>query len=278
MLSLNCSLRKTSPMEEKLIIRLETSLVFLALSLIAGLGCGAVPKRVDPPLVACSNLLHPPFSSRDASGRPVGIEVEIVAQAARRLGRDVEWIERPFGELLDAVALGEADLAAATIGITDERARLVAFTRPYFETTIVALVRQGKGEPATLDQLAGRRVATDRGTTAVGATAARIPEAIGVLERPAGTTWAGLLAAGEVDAVVLDRSHAEIFMRDAGQVFDTIAEPLRIERFGIAVHEDALELRAALDEVILERSEAARISRSSPAGSLPPGRTSSRWR
>ena len=216
------------------------------------LGACRAPEVDDAstPLVAASNFLHPPFSSHGPDGRPVGIEVDIVDAAARDLGREVEWLELPFGELLAAVAEGSVDVAAATIGITPERARSVAFSVPYFETTIVALARIGDGEPQTLDALSGRRVGTDRGTTAVGAAAARIPDAVRVLERPATGTWAELLSSGAVDAVVLDRSHAEKFMGDAGTRFHVIAEPLKVERFAIAVRPGAGELRAALDAAI----------------------------
>lgn len=210
-----------------------------------------------PPLVAASNFLHPPFSSRDATGVAVGLEVELLTEAARRLGRDVSWVERPFGELLSSVVGGEVDVAASTIGITEERARLVSFSAPYFETTIVVLVRIGDGEPKTLDALAERRVATERATTAVPAAAARIPAAERVLERSGEKSWAQMLSAGSIDAIVLDRSHAETFMADAGTRFHIIDEPLRVERFAFALRKGQRVLRAALDAVIHERGGAA---------------------
>ncbi|MCP3917427.1 MAG: amino acid ABC transporter substrate-binding protein [bacterium] len=227
-------------------------LAFLAL---LALGACRAPEAgaVSTPLLVASNFRHPPFSSRGPGGRPVGIEVEILDVAARELGREVEWIELPFGELLAAVSEGDVDVAAATIGITPEREQSVAFSLPYFETTIVALARIGDGEPKTLDALSGRRVGTDRGTTAVGAAAARVPDAERVLERPGASTWAELLSTGAVDAVVLDRSHAEKFMDDAGTRFHVIAEPLKVERFAVAVHPGADALRAALDAAIAGR-------------------------
>ncbi len=223
-----------------------------ALALFAFVTSCTTPGAADarPPLVAVSNLLHPPFSSPGPDGVPVGIEVDLVADAARRLGRPVEWVERPFSELLEAVALGEADVAASTIGITDERAQRVGFSSPYFATKIVALVRSGDGEPSSLEDLRGRRIGTERGTTAVSAAAERIPHALRVEERSPGRTWAQMLTAGEIDALILDLSHAEKFMLDAGVHFEIVDEPLRTERFAFAVHRDASDLRAALDAAI----------------------------
>ena len=65
----------------------------------------------------------------------------------------------------------------------------------------------------------------------------------------------GAYFAGEVDAVVIDESHAETFMSNAGVRFLVVQEPLAEERFGIATHHDAVGLRAALDAVILESRE-----------------------
>lgn len=228
-------------------IALSLPILFLAA------GCMIPRASEKEPFVAVSNFLHPPFSFEDASGRPVGIEVELVEEAARRLGRRVEWRELAFGELMDAVFWGKADIAAATIGITEARRKRVAFSKPYFRTNIVALTRPGSGEPRTLEDLNARRVATDRGTTAVSATAARIPGAIRVTERPSGQTWAQLLLAGGVDAVVLDQSHVEKFSTDAGAELVEIAEPLREELFGLVVRKSDRELRETLNRVIDER-------------------------
>ncbi len=214
-------------------------------------GCHA-PGGASPPLVACSNMLHPPFSSWADDERAVGLEVELIEAAARRLGRTVDWVERPFSELLEAVARGEADVAASTIGITEERARLVSFSNSYHATTIVALVRTGADEPQALADLDGRRVGAERATTAVGAVAARLPTATAVLDRTLDRSWAEMLADREIDAVVLDASHAETFMAQAGVRFHVIEEPLKRELFALAVQRDAHELLAVLDQVIAE--------------------------
>jgi len=211
---------------------------------------GEAHQAPTPPIVAVSNFMHPPFSSRDAAGNPAGIEVDLVAAAAAALGRDVTWLERDFGELIDAVATREVNLAASTIGVTTERAQRVRFSTPYFETSIVALVRAGEGEPASLDDLRGARVAADRGTTAVGALAAAIPDAVAVHDRDPSASWAELLAAGEVDAVVLDRSHVETFSSVLDIPLRVLAPPLATERFAFAVAPSDEAILQALNEAI----------------------------
>ena len=42
---------------------------------------------------------------------------------------DVNWVERDFADLLAAIADGEIDIAVPTIGITDPRKKIVAFSK-----------------------------------------------------------------------------------------------------------------------------------------------------
>lgn len=207
-------------------------------------------------IVVYSDMLNPPFSSWDDAGKAVGLEVDLIAEAAAQLGRDVEWVERPFRDLLPAAAEGEADIAASTIGITEERARSVAFSLPYHWTEIVAVVRAGKSAPTSLGDLAGRKVGAGRGTTSETAIAARLPQAIAVLDRPDDVTFDEMLADGSIDAMVLDAPAAERMIAAADVTLRRLAEPLGHERYAFAVHPDAGALLEAIDAVIAARIEA----------------------
>ena len=90
-------------------------LVLVMFSLLAGCGSPKTGDSIDADerssrsnrtLLAASNMMHPPFSSWDADGKAVGIEVDIVEEAARELGSRVKWVERPFSELLSAIENG----------------------------------------------------------------------------------------------------------------------------------------------------------------------------
>ncbi len=242
----------------------------LAIALIAA-SCASTCCRdscdadaTGAPIVVYSDMLNPPFSSWDESGRAVGLEVDIVADAARSLGRPVEWIEKPFRDLLPGVANGKADIAASTIGITEERAKTVTFSRPYFETEIVALVRARENEPSTLQELAEVRIGAGATTTSESAVEKRFPRAELVTSVADGDSMRAMLERGDVDAWVLDRTAAE---RAIEENFDArastpstpeirIAEPgaLASESYGFAFARPADEaLLDAVNHAILSR-------------------------
>ena len=226
-------------------------LVLVILGFLAGCGSPATQDTVTTRiLVAASNMTHPPFSSRDADGQVVGIEVEIVEAAARELGARVEWVERPFSELLAAIEEGEIDIAVSTIGITEERKQKVAFSEPYHETQIVALVRNDDASPETLAELAHARIGADEATTSYPAARTQWPSATLIGKVDEGLTWPQMVDQGRIDAFVVDASDQQRLETASGISLRRIEEPLSAEYFGVAMSPGADELRAAVNHAI----------------------------
>ena len=206
----------------------------LALSGFAVVGCATTPGAPEP-LVVFSDLANPPFAEVDAGGVPRGRDVEMMEELARILERPLEWRRRPFEELLPAAATGEAEIVCATLGVTPERKRQVAFSTPYFVTSIAVVVRSGDGEPQRLEDLSGRRVAAGAGTTSERALRRHLPDCTPVLENKANLSSAERLLSGEVDAAVMDAPNAEALVRDGGGRLVRLAESLAVESYALAL-------------------------------------------
>lgn len=208
-----------------------------------------------PNLVVASDLANPPFAQFDDARGASGRDVEMMTELARRLGRELVWERMDFPALLPAVESGEVDAVCATLGITEERARRVRFTRPYFETAIAVVVRNGPDEPQSLADLAGRPVAAGSGTTSAFAVEAGLPDAIGVFENKSGATTPDRLLNGEVDAAVMDGPNADQIVAESAGQLRRLEEDLDAERYGLVVSLDNGELGDALDQALedLER-------------------------
>ena len=83
-----------------------------------------------------------PFSFVDASRQVVGLDIEIASLVARRTNRKLEIVNMEFGAMIPALIAGKVDMIGACITITDERARQVLFSAPYYTGGISALVRE----------------------------------------------------------------------------------------------------------------------------------------
>jgi ABC-type amino acid transport substrate-binding protein len=130
----------------------------MVLSLAFALPAGAAPLRVV--------AINTDFFFYEKDGKPAGIEYEILEYFAksRNMTVEVQWADS-FGDLLDLVKSGKADVAAGTITITPERARQVAFTTGYFPVQVMLVERMNDGAKS-LEELAGSKVGAFAKTTA----------------------------------------------------------------------------------------------------------------
>lgn len=101
----------------------------------------------------------PPFSERAPDGRGVGIDADVLALVAQRLGVKFELVTRAkWTEVYDAAARGEIDMLAGTAR-TPEREKVFHFTAPYFVFPLVIVTRNDEPIVWSVLDLAGRRVA-----------------------------------------------------------------------------------------------------------------------
>ena len=83
-----------------------------------------------------------PFSFLDENQQPIGFDIELAMAVAQELGMKLEVTLYDFGDMIPALAAGEVDMIGACITITEERAREVLFSEPYYTGGIAALVAE----------------------------------------------------------------------------------------------------------------------------------------
>jgi polar amino acid transport system substrate-binding protein len=74
----------------------------------------------------------PPLGMRNKQGSLIGLEIDLVRRLGAAMNLKVEFVEKPFAELLPALERSEVDLVVAGLTITPERNARVAFAGPYF--------------------------------------------------------------------------------------------------------------------------------------------------
>lgn len=160
-----------------------------------------------PLRLACIDSEAPPlFHRATADGARTGYEPAVGALLAAELGRPLEWVFRPWAEMIPAVRRGEADAVLCGQGVTAERAELVGFTRPYaiFHESVLVRADDAVAGP---EGLRGRRVAAIAGSTNM-ALARTFPDIEPVaFDGDSADVFGDMLTAlrsGEVDAVVDD--------------------------------------------------------------------------
>jgi polar amino acid transport system substrate-binding protein len=83
-----------------------------------------------------------PFSFVDGSQRVVGLDIEIASLVAKKLNKRLQVVNMEFGAMIPALVANKVDMIGACITITDERAKKVLFSTPYYTGGIAAMVKE----------------------------------------------------------------------------------------------------------------------------------------
>ncbi|MBZ9603256.1 transporter substrate-binding domain-containing protein [Phyllobacterium chamaecytisi] len=105
-----------------------------------------------------------PYSSVDEAGKYAGSEVEIAAKLAKDWNVQLELIPTSPANRIPYLVTNRSDIVISTLSITDERKKVIDFSKPYSAIQIVV------GAPKTdiiskLEDLVGKQVAVTRGST-----------------------------------------------------------------------------------------------------------------
>jgi ABC-type amino acid transport substrate-binding protein len=229
----------------------------LSLSMAAALLGGALAAAPKPVLRIASDATFPPFHYLDAASAPTGFDIELARLVAERAGFEPQVLVRPYDDLLPGLTSDAHDLVAATTGVTPEREKLYLFTRPYFETCQAVLVRVGPKEPATLAELAGRRV----GAAGSGTSARALRSIPGADQVSLGKGQAGVpsLEAGAIDALIVDEYGAVATARASKGRLRVLAEAAATEHYAFVLPLGREGLKRDLDRALGELEREGRV-------------------
>jgi len=140
-----------------------------AATMLAAFTCATLADELDDVRAAkkvrvAIDLGSPPFGMTDASMNATGSDVETARLLAKDLGVELEIVQTTGANRIPFLQTGKADLVISSLSVTPEREKVIDFSTPY------AQIQSVVAGPKTIairsfSDLAGKRVATARGTT-----------------------------------------------------------------------------------------------------------------
>lgn len=226
---------------------------FLAAMAVGALTAAcAVPVMAedDNVLVMATNAEFPPYEYREGD-EIVGIDAEVAALIADKLGMELQIEDMAFDSVLAAVQTGKADIAMAGITVTEDRQKTVNFTDPYTTATQMIIVAEDS-EIASPDDLTGKTVGVQLGTT--GDIYADDIEDATVERYSKGFEAVQALIQGKIDAVVIDGEPAKVFV-EQNEGIKLLDEAFTEEEYAIAIAKDNEELLEQVNTALNELKE-----------------------
>ena len=227
------------------------ALAMAALMVFAFVGCTADSEREV--LTMGTNAAFPPYEFVDENNNIVGIDAEIAAAVAEKLDMDLEIKDMAFDSLITAVASGSIDVVLAGMTVTPERAESVNFSDSYATGIQVVIVTEDS-TIATIDDLAGKKIGVQSGTTGDFYCADDYGEDA-VSRYDNGALAVQALQNGQVDCVVIDNEPAKAFV-EANEGLKILETEYITEEYAAAIAKENVELldkfNAALAELKAE--------------------------
>ena len=161
-------------------------------------------------LTMATNATFPPYEMTTDTGAFEGIDVDTAQAIAEKLGLELQIDDMEFDAALLSVQQGKADIVMAGVTVTDERKAVMDFSDSY-ATGIQSIIVPESSDIATPDDLAGKKIGTQRGTTGYIYCSDDFGDE-NVVAYDSGLTAVQALNNGQVDAVVIDNAPAKEYV------------------------------------------------------------------
>ena len=207
-----------------------------------------------------TNATFPPYEYMDENNEVAGIDAEIAAAIADKLGMELEITDMAFESLIPALQAGTIDIVLAGMTVDPERAEQVNFTDTYATGVQVVIVPENSDiapveneEGAMEVDLTGKTIGVQTGTTGdLYCTDDYGQEFVKQFDN--GPLAVAALMNGQVDCVVIDNEPAKNYVA-ANEGLTILDTAFANEDYAAAIAKDNTELFEQVNAAIQELKE-----------------------
>ena len=223
--------------------------------LVALMMMGTAAAMADT-LTMGTNASFPPYEYYE-DNVIVGIDAEIAAAIAEKLGMELEIVDMDFGAIIPSVTEGKIDFGMAGMTVTEERLQSVNFSETY-AVGIQAIIVKEDSEITSYEDLAAEGATWKIGVQDATTGDIYCTDEFGeerVSKYKVGADAVEALKTGKVDCVIIDNEPAKAYVA-ANEGLKILDSAYAEEEYAICVNLENTELldkiNAALTELIEE--------------------------
>ncbi|MGH1394035.1 MAG: ABC transporter permease subunit [Trichormus sp.] len=220
----------------------------IGLSCVLLSGCSGNLSN-DKTLRVATEPAFPPFEFQGKAGELQGFSIDLMnAIASSTPGANaasanfkINFQSLPFDGIIPALQAKTVDVAISSITITAERAKTVAFSRPYFKAGLAIAIRENNPDITGFDSLNNKKIAVQIGTT--GAAKAKSIPGAEIRSFDSAPLALQELLNGNVDAVIND-APVTLYAINTGNLkgIKVVEQLLTEEYYGIATAQNSPNL------------------------------------
>ena len=199
---------------------------------------------------------YPPFSKTEEDGSITGFDIDIANALCAELEAKCTLVKQDWDGIIPALLGRKFDAIIATMDITEERQKKVAFTKKYQHIPARFVAKKGVTYEATEAFMEGKKIGVQRATTMDLYISDNFPSA--KIKRYGSADEAYLdLKAGRLDYVMADSAAIAdgLLAKDGGDKFEFVGPKLNDPKWfgygaGIAIRKQDKDLAAQLNKAI----------------------------
>lgn len=184
----------------------------------------------------------------DASGQPVGFEVDMCNLVAGKLGVKLDLGVLAWEGLLPSITSGRTEMICSGVNITPARQEVFDFSVPYSRTAIVAMVPPDSTVTGPTD-IKGKIVGAP-----IGADGDDVVREIGGYKDlkvyPGVAEQFADFVAGRIEVAIVGDKQAAEFMKARPGIAKIVGKPYKVNLVGYPLPKGSPEMKAAIDKVI----------------------------
>jgi polar amino acid transport system substrate-binding protein len=213
----------------------------IALALACATAFSMTPANAAEKLRIGTEGAYPPFNFVDTAGKIGGFDVDIGLALCAKMQVECEVVAQDWDGIIPGLIAKKYDMIIASMFITEERKKQVAFSDPYYMAAMTHVAAKGAGITAfTNEALKGKVIGAQAGTTQAEYIAAVYPDA-------------EIKLYPTQDEANLDM----VSKNNDGKCCELIGEPITDPKFvgdgvGIALRQDDNDLREKLNKALAD--------------------------
>jgi len=107
---------------------------------------------------------YPPFSWVKADGKMAGFDIDISYAICEAMGAECVLVQQDWDGIIPALLTRKYDCIIASMGITEDRKKKVAFTDKYYQSPAKFVVKKGAVKDISEKSLSGKTIGVQRAT------------------------------------------------------------------------------------------------------------------
>ena len=137
----------------------------IALCAAVFLLCAGTALAAGKSLVVAHDTNFKPFEYKDKDGKYTGFDIELWDAIAKKAGIQYTFQPMDFNGIVPGLQTGQLDVGIAGMTITPERAKVITFSDPYYDSGLQLIVRANDTSIKSIDDLKGKVISTKLGTS-----------------------------------------------------------------------------------------------------------------